>query len=205
MHPEAIIYCAPAVGSYVGGDITSGLLCSPIITETDKISLFIDFGTNGEIVIGNRDWMIACACSAGPAFEGSGIRCGMIATEGAIESIKLNEDGSSEYNVIDDSKPKGLCGSGLVDLVAELFSQGFIDRYGKFNHKKAKERLIDTNSGIGFIVEKSEKCFWEKELVITENDIKNLITTKAAVYAACSLLTKNVGISFVVVVSLNSE
>jgi uncharacterized 2Fe-2S/4Fe-4S cluster protein (DUF4445 family) len=196
MHPEGIIYCAPAIGSYVGGDITSGLLCTPIITETDKISMFIDLGTNGEIVIGNRDWMIACACSAGPAFEGSGIGCGMLATEGAIESIKLNEDGSSEYRVTDDSKPKGICGSGLVDLVAELFSHGFIDRYGKFDPKKAKEQLIDTDSGIGFIVEKPEKCFWEKELVITENDIKNLITTKAAVYAACSLLTKNIGISF---------
>jgi uncharacterized 2Fe-2S/4Fe-4S cluster protein (DUF4445 family) len=195
MNPVGI-YCAPAVGSYVGGDITSGLLCTPIITETDKISMFIDLGTNGEIVIGNHDWMIACACSAGPAFEGSGIRCGMNATEGAIESIKLSEDGSSYYKVIDDNKPKGICGSGLVDLIAELFSHGFIDRYGKFNPKKAKNRLIDNDSGIGFIVEKPEKCFWEKELVITENDIKNLITTKAAVYAACSLLTKNVGISF---------
>jgi len=196
MNPEGIIYCAPAVGSYVGGDITSGLLCTPIITETDKISMFIDLGTNGEIVIGNHDWMIACACSAGPAFEGSGIRCGMIATEGAIESIQLNEDGSSDFKVIEDNKPKGICGSGLVDLIAELFSHSFIDRYGKFNLKKAKDRLIDNDSGIGFIVEKPEKCFWEKELVITENDIKNLITTKAAVYAACSLLTKNVGISF---------
>ena len=196
MHPESIIYCAPAVGSYVGGDITSGLLCTPIITEADKISLFIDLGTNGEIVIGNRDWMIACACSAGPSFEGSGIRCGMHATEGAIESIKLREDGSSSYNVIDNIKPKGICGSGLVDLMAELFSHGFIDRYGKFNSKKAGKQLIDTDSGMGFIIEKAENCFWEKELVITETDIKNLITTKAAVYAACCLLTKNVGISF---------
>jgi uncharacterized 2Fe-2S/4Fe-4S cluster protein (DUF4445 family) len=196
MNPEGIVYCAPAIGSYVGGDITSGLLCTPIIAETDKISMFIDLGTNGEIVIGNCDWMIACACSAGPAFEGSGIRCGMIATEGAIESIRLNEDGSSNYNVIEDSKPKGICGSGLVDLIAELFSHGFIDRYGKYNSDKAKGRLIDSDSGIGYIVEKPEKCFWEKELVITENDIKNIITTKAAVYAACNLLIKNVGISF---------
>jgi uncharacterized 2Fe-2S/4Fe-4S cluster protein (DUF4445 family) len=196
MNREGILYCAPAVGSYVGGDITSGLLCTPMITETDTISMFMDLGTNGEIVIGNHDWMIACACSAGPAFEGSGIRCGMIATEGAIESIKLKEDGSSDYIVIDDARPKGICGSGLIDLVAELFSHGFIDRYGKFNPKKAKDRLIDNDPGIGFIIEKSEKCFWEKELVITENDIKNIITTKAAVYAACSLLTKNAGISF---------
>jgi uncharacterized 2Fe-2S/4Fe-4S cluster protein (DUF4445 family) len=196
MNPEGYIYCAPAVGSYVGGDITSGLLCTPIISETNRISMFIDLGTNGEIVIGNHDWMIACACSAGPAFEGSGIRCGMIAAEGAIESIKVKEDGSSDYKVIDDIMPKGICGSGLVDLIAELFSHGFIDRYGKFNPKKAKGRLIDNDTGPGFIVEKSEKCFWGKELVITENDIKNLITTKAAVYAACSLLTKNIGISF---------
>jgi uncharacterized 2Fe-2S/4Fe-4S cluster protein (DUF4445 family) len=196
MHPDGIMYCSPAVGSYVGGDITSGLLCTPMITETSKISMFLDLGTNGEIVIGNCDWIIACACSAGPSFEGSGIRCGMPATEGAIESFKLSEYDISEYSVIGNSKPKGICGSGLVDLMAELFSHGYIDRYGKFNPKKTKERLIDTDSGIGYIVEKPEKCFWEKELVITENDIKNLITTKASVYAACSLLIKNVGISF---------
>jgi len=140
--------------------------------------------------------MIACACSAGPAFEGSGIKCGMLATEGAIESIKLIGNGNPEYKVINNILPKGICGSGLIDLLAELFSQGFIDRNGKFIPEQAKEKLIETDSGMGFIVEKPDKCFWEKELVITENDIKNLITTKAAVYAACSLLIKNVGIAF---------
>jgi uncharacterized 2Fe-2S/4Fe-4S cluster protein (DUF4445 family) len=196
MHPESIVYCSPAVGSYVGGDITSGLLCTPIITETDKISMFLDLGTNGEIVIGNVDWLISCACSAGPSFEGSGIRCGMTATDGAIESITLSEDGIPQYRVIGGGMPKGICGSGLVDLLAELFSRGFIDRFGKFNEQKAAAKIVDTDAGIGFVVEKAEKCFWEKDLVITGNDIRNLITTKAAVYAACSLLARNVGISF---------
>lgn len=190
------IFCSPSVGSYVGGDITAGLLCTPILRDSEKISLFIDAGTNGELVVGNKDWLITCACSAGPAFEGSGIKCGMPATEGAIENIKLNQNGLAEYNVIDSTKSKGLCGSGLVDLLAELFVHGYIDRLGKFQEKKAKERIVEKENERGFLVEEGKKSFWGKDLIITENDISNLIRTKGAVFSACSVLLKKAGLRF---------
>ena len=194
MDHEARIHCSPAVGSYVGGDITAGLLCTPIIKDSDKISMFIDAGTNGELVVGNKDWLMTCACSAGPAFEGSGIKCGMPASEGAIERLRIEKNGQLDYQIINGFKPKGLCGSGLVDLLAELFINGFIDRYGKFNEQKTKDRLIETEEGLGFLIEEANRCFWGKDLVITERDLSNLIRTKGAVFSACSLLMKNVGL-----------
>jgi uncharacterized 2Fe-2S/4Fe-4S cluster protein (DUF4445 family) len=195
MNPEAGVICSPAVGSYVGGDITAGLLCTPLLRDSEKVSLFIDVGTNGELVLGNKDWMVTCACSAGPAFEGSGTKCGMPAMEGAIERIVL-KDGRMEYRVVADDKPRGVCGSGLVDLLSELFIHGYIDRGGKLNEDKAGSRLVENERGKGFLIEKAERCCWERDLVITENDIANLIRTKGAVFSACSLLLKNVGIQF---------
>ena len=194
MHPEARIHCSPAVGSYVGGDITAGLLCTPMLKDSKKISLFIDAGTNGELVVGNKDWLVTCACSAGPAFEGSGIKCGMPASEGAIEKMKMGKSGEIEYRVINGARPKGVCGSGLVDLLAELFSHGYIDRSGKLKAGKGDKRIVETENGKGFCIVEGKDCFWGKDLVITENDIKNLIRTKGAVYSACSLLLKNVGL-----------
>lgn len=196
MNHEGRAHCAPAVGSYVGGDITAGLLCTPILRSAEKISLFIDIGTNGELVVGNKDWLMTCACSAGPAFEGSGIKCGMPAVEGAIEKLKFKDNGKVEYSVIDNSKPKGLCGSGLVDLLAELFIHGYLDRSGKFNKEKASPRIVENESGLGFLIEESKNCYWGKDLIITKNDISNLIRTKGAVFSANSLLLKNAGLSF---------
>jgi uncharacterized 2Fe-2S/4Fe-4S cluster protein (DUF4445 family) len=196
MHPEARIHCAPAVGSYVGGDITAGLLCTPLLKDSKRVSLFIDAGTNGELVVGNKDWLVTCACSAGPAFEGSGIKCGMPASEGAIEKIEIQEGGKLEYTTINGAKPKGVCGSGLVDLLAELFTHGYVDRSGKFDVCRAKKRIVETEAGKAFLVETGKKSYWGKDLVITENDIKNLIRTKGAVYSACSLLLKHIGLPF---------
>jgi len=196
INSEARITCAPAVGSYVGGDITAGLLCTPILRDSDRNSLFIDVGTNGELVLGNKDWLLTCACSAGPAFEGGGIKCGMPASPGAIEGVKIHDIGQLEYKVIDSSKPKGLCGSGLVDLLAELFIHGYIDRNGKFDEIKTKGMVVDTEEGKGFIIEGSLKSFWGKDLVITERDISHLIRSKGAVYSACSVLLKNSGLDY---------
>lgn len=196
MNHEARIACAPAVGSYVGGDITAGLLCTPILRDSEKNSLFIDVGTNGELVLGNKDWLMTCACSAGPAFEGSGIKCGMPASEGAIEGIKIHDDGKLEYKVIANVKPKGLCGSGLVDLLAELFIHGYVDRSGKFDEIRAQERIVETEEGKGFLVEEGSNSFWGKDLIITENDISHLIRSKGAVYSACSVLLKSSGLDY---------
>ena len=195
LNPEAEVVCSPAVGSYVGGDITAGLLCTPLLRNSDAVSVFIDVGTNGELVIGNRDWMVACACSAGPAFEGSGTRCGMPAMDGAIERVEWNNE-TLAYSVVGDGKPRGICGSGLVDLLSTLFIHGYIDRGGKLNEEKAGARLIKTDRGKGFLIEKAENCYWEMDMVITENDIANLIRTKGAVFSACSLLLKKVGLAF---------
>jgi uncharacterized 2Fe-2S/4Fe-4S cluster protein (DUF4445 family) len=196
INPEARAYLCPSVGSYVGGDITAGLLSTPILRGTKNISLFIDAGTNGELVIGNKDWLMTCACSAGPAFEGSGIRCGMPAAEGAIEKVELNSKGLASYRVIGSTKPKGLCGSGLVDLLAELFTKGFIDRHGKFIKDKIPERIMDTENGDAFVVEDHSHSYWGRDICITKKDIANLLRTKGAVYSACSLLLKSVGLKY---------
>jgi uncharacterized 2Fe-2S/4Fe-4S cluster protein (DUF4445 family) len=180
----------------VGGDITAGLLFTPLYRDPEKISLFIDAGTNGELVVGNREWLMTCACSAGPAFEGSGIRCGMPAADGAIEKIKLDGSGRAVYQVIGNTRPKGLCGSGLVDLLAELFFHGFVDRQGKFNPPKTGERLLHDAEGPAFLIEEGKNTFWGKDLVITERDIANLIRTKAAIFSACLLLLKKAGLTF---------
>ncbi len=196
MNHEARVYCGPAVGSYVGSDITAGLLCTPILRDAKRISLFIDAGTNGELVMGNKDWLMTCACSAGPAFEGSGIKCGMPATDGAIEQLKIDASGEMDFKVINGGKPKGLCGSGLIDILAELFTQGYIDRLGNFVTERAHPRLTEDEYGLGFLIEKGHRCYWGRDLVITEKDISNLIRTKGAVFSACSLLLKNAGLSF---------
>jgi len=196
MNPEGRVFCAPAVGSYVGGDITAGLLATPLLRTSKKISLFIDAGTNGELVVGNRDWLVTCACSAGPAFEGSGTKCGLPAAEGAIQRIRFLDDGNLSYEVIGGRKPRGLCGSGLVDLLAELFIHGYIDRQGKFNEPKAGSRLWRSGRDKGFIIEEAAKSYWGKDIVITEKDIANLIRTKGAIFSACCLLLKNIGLSF---------
>jgi uncharacterized 2Fe-2S/4Fe-4S cluster protein (DUF4445 family) len=195
-NPAARVTLAPAVGSYVGGDITAGILFTPLYRDSEKISLFIDAGTNGELVVGNREWLMTCACSAGPAFEGGGTRCGMPAAEGAIETIRLEGSGRAVYQVIGNTRPKGLCGSGLVDLLAELFFHGYVDRQGKFNAPKAGGHLLYDAEGLAFLIEEGKNTFWGKDLVITERDIANLIRTKAAIFSACLLLLKKAGLTF---------
>ncbi len=196
LNPEAVLHCAPAVGSYVGGDIAAGLLATPILREKDKVSLFIDAGTNGELVIGNGDWLVACACSAGPAFEGGGTKCGLPAGEGAIESVTIGDGGRVDFRVIGGGKPTGVCGSGLVDLLSELFVHGMIDRGGKLNEKKAGTRFVRDDAGAGFLIESASRSHWGRDLVITEKDIANLIRTKGAIYSACAVLLKNIGLAF---------
>ena len=195
--PQAVVVCAPGVGSYVGGDITSGLLCTELPTNNRDVFLFMDIGTNGEIVIGNADWMVACACSAGPAFEGAGIKCGMRAAEGAIECVSIGNDGEHlSYSVIGGGKPSGICGSGLISLVGELFRQGVVDRSGRFFHSPGTGRIVQQDSRRAFLLATAGQTRTGKDLVITEADLENLIRTKAAIYAACSLVLQNVGLDW---------
>jgi uncharacterized 2Fe-2S/4Fe-4S cluster protein (DUF4445 family) len=195
--PQALVVCAPGVGSYVGGDITSGLLCAELPRNQHDVFLFMDIGTNGEIVIGNADWMVGCACSAGPAFEGSGIKCGMRAAEGAIERVTIGDYGNAiEYSVVGGHKPAGICGSGLISLLGELFRHEIVDRSGRFFDAPGTGRIVQQENRRAFLLASGEQSGGGKALMITEADLENLIRTKAAIYAAGSLVLENVGLTW---------
>lgn len=192
VNPKAVLICLPSVGSYVGADISAGVLASGMYKKSD-ISLLIDIGTNGEIALGNAEWMMCCAASAGPSFEGSGVSCGMKASAGAIQRVeieKIKDDFKTKYSVIKEMPPRGICGSGFIDLLAEMFRNRIIDREGKFipplgSIEKAGEELR-------FIIFKDDK----NTVYITEQDIENLKRSKGAIYAASCILFKKVGMPF---------
>lgn len=186
IHAQAVVGCAPAVGSYVGGDITAGLLATDLAVNHEDVFLFLDIGTNGEIVIGNAEWMVGCACSAGPAFEGSGIGCGMRAAEGAIEHVAIDARGQVRYRVIGGGKPAGICGSGLICLLGEMLKRGIIDQAGRLHDSSAR----------GFTIESADRTEDGEDLVLTGADIENLVRTKAAIYAACARILENVGLEW---------
>jgi uncharacterized 2Fe-2S/4Fe-4S cluster protein (DUF4445 family) len=197
INPEAKVLFSPGVGSYVGGDITAGLLCTDMIRSSEGISLFIDIGTNGEIVIGNSEFLMTTACSAGPAFEGSGITCGMRAAPGAIDSFEIERNGESiDWTVIGDSKPAGICGSGFISLLGELLKAGTIDRSGKFTDTVPAERRVKTRGTTGLILVSGAHTTHGRDIVITEPDIDNLIRTKAAIFSACDLMLSSAGLDF---------
>ncbi|MCP4708047.1 MAG: ATP-binding protein, partial [Planctomycetes bacterium] len=126
INKRGLLYCLPSVAAYVGGDIVAGVLATGL-NRRDGLSLLVDIGTNGEIVLGSKDWMMCASSSAGPAFEGSGVKDGMRAGKGAIEKLSFNSSGEVEYQTIGDAHPVGICGSGLLDTIAELFNNGIID------------------------------------------------------------------------------
>jgi uncharacterized 2Fe-2S/4Fe-4S cluster protein (DUF4445 family) len=197
IHPEAFVRLSPCVGSYVGGDITAGILASELSRDTEEIGLFIDIGTNGEIVIGSRDFLMTCACSAGPAFEGSGIECGMRATTGAIDRVEIDRNtGKARCSTIGDAKPAGMCGSGLIDLLAGLFLTGWVDASGKFNRDRQSPSIHITGRRAYYTVAGAEDSKTGKPIVVSENDIENLMRAKAAIYSAASLMLGQVGITF---------
>lgn len=201
-HPEAEVFISPAVGSYVGGDITSGILCTELSTDSEEISLLLDIGTNGELVIGNNDFLMTCACSAGPAFEGGGIKFGMRATDGAIEEVEIDpETGSSKIKTIGQKKPIGLCGTGLISLLASLFRTGWVDSAGKLNREKPCE-YISLNGKIAEFTICSDDSD-PKKITISEIEIEHLIRAKAAIYSACTLLLQQLELDFSSVSNFN--
>jgi uncharacterized 2Fe-2S/4Fe-4S cluster protein (DUF4445 family) len=196
INPEALVYCLPSRSGYVGGDITADILASGIYKKSE-LALLIDVGTNGEVVLGNKDWLAACSCSAGPAFEGGEVEYGMRAAAGAIEKVSLTKDCEVKYQTIGNIKPKGICGSGLIDLIAELFIHDCVDRNGALINED-HERIRDGDEGKEFVIAWSHETEFEKksDIVITDVDLKNIIRTKAALYAACSLLLKDMNYTF---------
>ncbi len=197
INQEAWIHFSPCVGSYVGGDITAGILCTDLATPSEDINLFIDIGTNGEIVLGNHSFLLACACSAGPAFEGGGIECGMRASTGAIEKTRIDpETGLAHYTTVGGARPRGICGSGMIDLMASLLLTGWIDAAGKFNQARPCTRIIVEGRRASYVIATAEESATGKPIVITEVDLENIIRTKASIYAACALMLKQVGLGF---------
>lgn len=191
-NPRAPVFSLPCIASYVGGDIVAGVLASKMHRK-EEIALFMDIGTNGEIVIGNKEWLVTAACSAGPCFEGSGIRHGMRATEGAIESVNIDPvTFEPKLGVIGGVNAIGICGSGMIDAIAEMFLKGVIDQKGKFNKELQTERIREGFDGLEFIFFKNNT----RKIVLTEVDIENILRAKAAIYAGVSLLLKEVGIGF---------
>ncbi|MGI9861530.1 ASKHA domain-containing protein [Moorella naiadis] len=193
INPGAIVQIFPAVASYVGGDIVSGALFTGI-ARGEELTLFIDIGTNGEMVLGNSDWLISCACSAGPAFEGSGITCGMRAMAGAIEGVTIDpETLEVELEVIGGGRPAGICGSGLIDCLAKLRRAGIIDRTGNFQDVTTP-RLRQTDEGPEFVLAWAAQSSNHRDIVLTAADIKNLIRSKGAVFAGIQSLLKTVSL-----------
>jgi uncharacterized 2Fe-2S/4Fe-4S cluster protein (DUF4445 family) len=194
IHPEATVDCLPGVASYVGADITAGVLSSGL-EESDDITLFIDVGTNGEIVLGNRDLQLTCACSAGPAFEGAGVVDGMRATEGAIEEVWIDgETYEPTYRVIGNAKPKGICGSGLISLLSEAFLTGILDKAGNVNLTLPTPRVREGAHGAEYVVAWGTESESGNDIVLSRVDIDNLLRAKAAIYAGFTVLADQVGI-----------
>jgi uncharacterized 2Fe-2S/4Fe-4S cluster protein (DUF4445 family) len=194
INPYGILETMPAVASYVGGDIVAGVIACGIADKPETNGL-IDVGTNGEIVIGNNEWLVCCSASAGPAFEGGGIRNGMRATRGAIERVMI-DNGKVAYHTIGKAKPRGICGSGLIDCIYGFIQNGIINYEGKFNLSAKDERIAERDGEIQFIVAYSQDTETGKDLTITESDISNIIRSKGAVFAAIKSLTDYVGVKF---------
>jgi uncharacterized 2Fe-2S/4Fe-4S cluster protein (DUF4445 family) len=197
INPRGLLACLPCIGSYVGGDIVAGVLAASM-DKTKDLSLFIDLGTNGEVVLGNKEWLMACSTSAGPCFEGGGLKCGIRAMKGAIQNISI-KNGFLEIGTIGNLPPKGICGSGIVDIVSELLKNKIIDRAGKISrggfetlpYNMCKVRDCDGVKEVVLVEAKDSST--GRDITIDENDIKNLIHSKGAIYTGIEVLLKEAG------------
>jgi uncharacterized 2Fe-2S/4Fe-4S cluster protein (DUF4445 family) len=193
-NPEATVDCLPGVASYVGADITAGVLSSGL-DQMENVTLFLDVGTNGETVLGNQDWLVTCACSAGPAFEGAGVVNGMRATQGAIEEVWINSDTlEPTWRVIGGVKPKGLCGSGLIALLSEAFITGVLDKAGNVNLDAPTPRVREGAHGGEYVVAWGKETASGEDIVLSRVDVDNLLRAKAAIYAGFTVLADTVGV-----------
>jgi uncharacterized 2Fe-2S/4Fe-4S cluster protein (DUF4445 family) len=191
-HCVALLF--PAVSSYVGGDIVAGVMGSGLY-RTEALTLYVDIGTNAEIVIGNQEWLVCAACSAGPAFEGGGITHGMRAAEGAIKDFGLNPDSLEPMNLTIANKPAvGICGSGLLVIIATLLENGIIDRSGKFRRDLDSPRIREGRSGYEYVLAWEEENGTDHDIALNEVDIDNFIRAKAAIYAGIKTLVEEVGL-----------
>ncbi len=206
IHPQAPVWVLPSIGSYFGGDLISGILASGI-DRAEQTSMLIDVGTNAEVVLGNSEWLIACAGAAGPALEGGVARMGMRADTGAVEHVCLDRKSwQLSWQTIDAAPPVGICGSGLIDLVAELYLARIVDLRGKFQFEFAgqseqqkefiRERLLTRDGETMFIVARVEESGSDEPVVLSQIDLDAMMRSKAAMYAILKTLTAQVGVEF---------
>jgi uncharacterized 2Fe-2S/4Fe-4S cluster protein (DUF4445 family) len=194
--PSASVFVMPGPASYVGGDIVSGVLYTGFHRE-EPMTLFIDVGTNGEIVLGNKDWLMTAACSAGPAFEGGGVRWGMRAEEGAIEAVSIDPKTlEPSYQTVGEGLPRGICGSGMIDLISEMLITGIIDQQGRFSVPDSHPRIRKEEGQTVYILEFANKTSMDADIVFTENDLNNILRSKGAVYAGFTVLLQQAGMDF---------
>jgi uncharacterized 2Fe-2S/4Fe-4S cluster protein (DUF4445 family) len=193
INPRGLLYSLPGISAWAGSDVTAGILATGL-HEQDETSLLVDIGTNGETVIGNREWIVSSSASAGPALEGASLSCGMQAEQGAIEKFYI-EDGAIGYSTIGDSPPKGICGSGIIDLVKVLLQAEVINRSGDFVDSEAHtfQKIEGKRS---YVLVNRDRTRTGKHIFVTESDIENIITAKAAIYAAMKILVKRLDMSF---------
>jgi len=190
-HVAALVY--PAVSSYVGGDIVAGVMGSGIY-RTEELTLYLDVGTNAEIVIGNQDWLACAACSAGPAFEGGGLKFGMRAAKGAIEDFSIDPVTLEPMIItIGNVRPKGICGSGLIIMVGVMFELGIINNLGKFDRDLDTPRIRQDNGIFEYVLAWQDETQIDRDITLTEIDIENLIRAKGAIYSGCMTLLTEVG------------
>lgn len=196
INPRGLLACVPGVASYVGGDITAGILACAM-SEKEDLTLLIDIGTNGEIVLGNKDWLISAAASAGPAFEGSGVASGLRATKGAIQRVSINKENYElKFETIANAAPQGICGSGYIDLLSEMLRRGIIGKNGEVNSNLITNAVRQGEDGLEFVVVAKDKTSINADIVITEADIENLKRSKAAIFAAASVLVRHMNLNW---------
>jgi len=195
INPNGVSACVPGVSTYIGPDITAGILSSGLADSQD-VSLLVDIGTNSEVVLGNREWMVGCSASAGPAFEGSGVTCGLRAISGAIEKVSIGSGETVRVKTIGDKPPKGICGSGYISLLREMFTHGLIDRDGRIRSDKKTKRVRKTKSGVEYVVVYKKDADATRDIAITDADIDNLKRSKGAIYSALVTLVKKMELTF---------
>lgn len=195
INPRGLLSCVPGVSGYVGGDAVAGVLSCGMDSQ-EELCLLIDIGTNGEIVLGNQEFLIAASASAGPAFEGSGVSCGMRAARGAIQKVKISpKELNVTYSTIGEVKPRGICGSGYIDIIAEMLRAGILDKDGKLKTVKHK-RIRDGEYGKEFVIAFKEEAESSVDIIISEADIENIKRAKAAIYSAAATLVEHMNLEF---------
>ena len=193
INSRGLLYYLPGISGWVGSDITAGILTTGI-HEKDHVCLLVDIGTNGEIIVGNKEWLISCSASAGPALEGASEHCGMRAENGAIERFSI-ENGKIVFETIGHSAPRGVCGSGIIDLIAVLLRMEIINRSGKLI-AGSSDRVRKVDGVLRYVIADTPESGNSAEIYMTDEDIENVITAKAAIFAAMKIIVERVDLSF---------